>query len=527
MTPACRPLPRANVRLLDSPFLHRANLNRAYIASLTVENLVQNYALEAGLRQWTDGNSPPGPEGTAASHHWGWESPTCQVRGHFLGHWLSAAAQLWAANQDAELKLKADQIVAELARCQDKHGGGWCSPIPEKYMHWLANGQPTWAPHYVHHKTLMGLHDMWMFARSDLALQVADRLGDWFHAWSGDFSQEKLDDILDVETGAMLEAWADLYGATGEAKYLDLIQRYTRRRLFDVLLAGKDPLTNLHANTTIPEAHGAARCYEVTGDERWRAIVEAYWKCAVTDRGAFCTGGQTSGEIWTPPVEFAARRGDKNQEHCTVYNMIRLADYIFRWTGEARYLDYIERNLYNGILAQQHPHTGMISYFLPLEAGAHKRWGSPTNDFWCCHGSLVQAHVAHAARALFADEDGFLVAQYIPAEMTADWQGTPVRIRLELDPRNGSTHALVDRGAAFGGSDHRPNSWLVRVRVTCEPPVPFVLKLRLPEWLSDNARLQLNGRDLDCPLNLLGAGGGVHKRPPGGAGRDRQAEFLE
>jgi len=89
----------------------------------------------------------------------------------------------------------------------------------------------------------------------------------------------------------MLEAWADLYGITGERKYLDLIERYTRGRLFDALLEGRDPLTNMHANTTIPEAHGAARCYEVTGDERWRSIAQAYWDCAVTNRGAYCTGG--------------------------------------------------------------------------------------------------------------------------------------------------------------------------------------------------------------------------------------------
>ena len=47
--------------------------------------------------------------------------------------------------------------------------------------------------------------------------------------------------------------WADLYGLTGKQQYLDLMQRYDRPRLFDRLLAGEDPLTNLHANTTIPE----------------------------------------------------------------------------------------------------------------------------------------------------------------------------------------------------------------------------------------------------------------------------------
>ena len=60
------------------------------------------------------------------------------------------------------------------------------------------------------------------------------------------------------------------------------------------------------------------------------------------------------------------------------------------------YADYWERNLYNGILAQQHPETGMIAYFLPMRAGSVKNWGSATQDFWCCHGSLVQAHTIYA-----------------------------------------------------------------------------------------------------------------------------------
>jgi DUF1680 family protein len=144
--------------------------------------------------------------------------------------------------------------------------------------------------------------------------------------WTSQFSREEMDEILDVETGGMLEAWAGLYGLTGCEEHLELMQRYDRPRLFERLLAGEDPLTNRHANTTIPEAHGAARAYEVTGDDRWREIAEAYWRCAVTERGYFCTGGQTTGEIWTPPFEFSARLGDKNQEHCTVYNMMRLAD---------------------------------------------------------------------------------------------------------------------------------------------------------------------------------------------------------
>ena len=59
----------------------------------------------------------------------------------------------------------------------------------------------------------------------------------------------------------------------------------------------------------------------VTGEECYRKIVEEYWRLAVTDRGQFATGGQTSGEVWTPKNRQANRLGDQTQEHCVVYNL--------------------------------------------------------------------------------------------------------------------------------------------------------------------------------------------------------------
>jgi hypothetical protein len=66
------------------------------------------------------------------------------------------------------------------------------------------------------------------------------------------------------------------------------------------------------------------------------------------------------------------------------YVMSLSNDNLLRWTGDVSYADYIERNLYNGALAQQNPENGMVAYFLPLRAGARKEWGTPTDDFWCC-----------------------------------------------------------------------------------------------------------------------------------------------
>ena len=476
----------SQVRLLPGLFQHRFELNRRYMMSLKHENLLQNFYGEAGL--WNPRLQPNDP--AAAEMHWGWESPTCQLRGHFLGHWLSAMSRLYASTADAEAKARVDKAVDALARCQERNGGEWCFSIPEKCLHWISRGIGVWAPHYTIHKTLMGLCDAHAFAASEQALAILERAAAWFHRWTAQFSREQMDDILDIETGGMLEAWATLYAFTGKEQHLDLVRRYDRPRLFEPLLAGEDPLTNLHANTTIPEAQGAARAFEATGDGRYRQIVEAYWRCAVADRGFFATGGQTSGEIWTPPFAFAARLGDKNQEHCVVYNMIRLAECLLRWTGDAAYADYIERNLYNGILAQQHPATGQIAYFLPLQAGARKAWGHPTHDFWCCHGSLVQAHTLHNAHVYYESESGLAICQYIPSEVTWERDWTKVTVSQTFDTEAGRSYTKVgDSGAV-----HRPQRWAVNIAVKCAKPTKFALKLRLPWWLDDAATVLVNGQ---------------------------------
>jgi hypothetical protein len=469
------------VHLKPSLFQQRADLNRKYMVSLKTENLLQNFYMEAGL--W----APRGSLEELGSAHWGWESPTCQLRGHFLGHWLSAAARLAASTGDLEVKGKAEFIVKELAHCQQENGGEWVGSIPTSYLDWIARGKPVWAPHYTLHKTLMGLVDMAIYLKSEQSLEVLENAACWFHRWSRKFSREEFDNILDFETGGMLEVWADLYGITGKQEHLDLINRYDRPRLFERLLAGEDVLTHHHANTTVPEIHGAARAYEVTGNERFRRIVEAYWNCAVTQRGTFSTGGQTIEEVWTPPFKFAAYLGETNQEHCVVYNMIRLADYLFRWTGDPQYGDYIERNLYNGILAQQHPSTGMIAYYLPLHAGGRKKWGTPTQDFWCCHGTLVQAHTQHDRYTYYLSEDGLAVLQYVPSSLEWEWKGTRVSVAQSIDYRSSIWHNPLQEGLT-----DRNNRWLVKLNIACDQSAEFTLKIRIPWWVTGLATMLIN-----------------------------------
>ncbi|MBD3922334.1 glycoside hydrolase family 127 protein [Paenibacillus sp. PR3] len=492
------------VNLLDNELRRRETANRAYLMKLTNDNLLFNYRLEAG--RYTGREIPP-------DAHGGWESPVCQLRGHFLGHWLSAAAIRYDETGDAELKLKADLIVQELAECQKDNGGQWVGPIPEKYLHWIAKGKDIWAPQYNLHKLLMGLVDMHIYAGNKQALEVADRFADWFLAWSSSFDREKFDNILDAETGGMLEVWAELLQITGEEKYKTLLQRYYRRRLFQPLLEGKDPLTNMHANTTIPEVLGCARAFEVTGEQQWMDIVRAYWNCAVTERGYLATGGQTSGEVWMPKMKMKARLGDKNQEHCTVYNMMRLAEFLLRHTGNPAYAQYIEYNLYNGIMAQayyqeygvtgkqhDHPSTGLLTYFLPMKAGLRKEWSTETNSFFCCHGTMVQANAALNRNFFYqADDDGIHVCQYFDTELEALLDGQAAKFVLRQDRMSGSMLQSSDIAGyqaineATARHENIPNYRKYDCVVHVSVPSSFPIRFRIPEWIMSEASIYLNG----------------------------------
>ena len=493
------------MELREEELLRRENRNRRYMMDLKSENLLLNFNLEAG--RFT---APYALENI----HGGWEAQTCQLRGHFLGHWLSAAAMRYHATGDGEIKAKADAIVHELALCQEENGGQWVGSIPEKYLHWIARGKQVWAPQYNLHKTLMGLVDMYELAGNQEALQVADRFADWFYDWSAGFTREQFDDILDFETGGMLEIWAQMLDHTGKDKYRELLKRYYRGRFFDPLLEGKDVLTNMHANTTIPEVLGCARAYEVTGEQHWRDIVEAYWDLAVNQRGQYATGGQTSGEIWSAKQSLGARLGDKNQEYCTVYNMLRLADYLFRWTKDPRYADYIEMGIYNGMMAQaywqrfktngQHydtPDEGLLTYFLPLAPGSKKGWASETNDFFCCHGTLVQGNAAWERDILYQKGDNLYVAQYFDFSAKVQVGNQTVELSMARDTLTGSFHLSSTSSARQNIHEntakypHHPDCRAEVLTIHTQAPVEFTLHVRIPWWVQGEAVVCVNGQE--------------------------------
>lgn len=486
-----KPAEKGSVKILPGVFRERMDVNRQYLLELDTNCLLQNFYLEAGIilpgLQVVDN-----PE--TANLHWGWEAPTCQLRGHFLGHWISAAAKLIAADGEPELRVKLDKIVSELARCQELNGGEWVGSIPEKYFTRLIKNQYIWSPQYVMHKTIVGLSDAYIYAGNTQALDILSHLSDWYITWTEKAAETNPHAVYAGEEAGMLEVWAQLYQLTKDEKYLTLAKRYADAGLFRKLKEGKDSLTNCHANASIPFTHGAAKMYEITGDSDWLEVIKLFWKAAVTDRGMFSTTGMNAGEFWVPPHMQGHFLGSSDQDFCTVYNMVRTASYLLKYTGEAQYADYIERALYNGFLAQQNAQTGMPAYFLPLGAGSRKKWGTKTRDFWCCHGTMVQAQTLYPELVWFTDGDKITAAQYIPSEFTAEMNGANVTVSQTTGMKYYNDQAFFDEK-----DDGQMSRWLLKFSVKCDKPVRFTLSLRVPEW-AKGVELEVNGKNTAAPV---------------------------
>ena len=479
-------VPLSDVKILPGLFLNRMKLNEDYLMELDPVCLLQNFYLEAGI-QLPGLQSVSDP--SSVKLHWGWEAPSCQLRGHFLGHWLSAAAAICANKNRPQMKARIEWIVSELARCQEQNGGEWVGSIPEKYFALLRPGTYIWSPQYTMHKTIMGLKDVYDRLGNHLAFEILDHLADWYIRWIDSVHESYPDAVFSGEQAGMLEVWTDLYALTGKEKYKKLMDAYEHNALFDRLDEGIDALTDEHANASIPVSHGAGRLYEITTDEKWKHRMEAFWKTAVTDRGMFSTTGSNAGEFWIPIRAHSRFLCSTNQEFCTVYNMVRTAEYLYRWTGDTEYADYIERAIYNGFLAQQNRETGMPTYFLPMAPASRKTWGSRTHDFWCCFGTMVQAQAMYPELIWYTDGESVFVSQYIPSEISLELSAGPVKLSQSVHMKNYSNQVLFDEHS--GGHVSR---WSLRFTVQSTSCHKWTLKFRVPGWCAGKPEISLNGK---------------------------------
>ncbi|SPF41726.1 conserved hypothetical protein [Candidatus Sulfopaludibacter sp. SbA4] len=381
--------------------------------------------------------------------------------------------------------------MAELAKCQDKLGGGYLSAFPMELFDRLdrLSGQPRtgppelgaptlpWAPFYTIHKIMAGLYDMYSLAGNQQALKVVEGMADWADKWSGSKPEEHMQQILNVEYGGIAETLYNLAAATNNDQWAKAGDRYTKKRFVNPLASRRDELRGLHVNTHVPQVIAAARRYEISGDMRFHDVADFFWYEVVSAR-SYVTGGTSNGEGWpTPPRQLGAelKMNISTAECCCVYNMMKLTRHLYGWNGDPRYFDYYERVMLNHRLGTILPEKGYTQYYLSLYPGAWKTFNSEDQSFWCCTGTGVEEYSKLNDSIYWHDDHGLFVNLFIPSEL--NWEEKGFKLRQETKfPEQQSTSLVVNS----------------------DKPVQMAMRLRIPAWLDSAPTVKVNGKPLEA-----------------------------
>ncbi|KAG6403130.1 hypothetical protein SASPL_135347 [Salvia splendens] len=481
--------------------------NLEYLLMLDVDRLVWSFRRTAGLE------APGEPYG-------GWEAPDVELRGHFVGHYLSASALMWASTHNGKLRKKMSSVVSALSDCQIKIGTGYLSAFPSELFDRFETLQEVWAPYYTIHKVqasiqifcnvapdlilsrflqiLAGLLDQYTMADSARALQLMKWMVDYFYNRVQQvikkYTIERHWLSLNEETGGMNDILYRLYSITGDQKHLALAHLFDKPCFLGLLAVKADDISGFHSNTHIPIVVGSQRRYEITGEPLYKEI-GTYFMDIVNSSHSYATGGTSVDEFWSDPKRLANTLKTENQESCTTYNMLKVSRHLFMWTRKVVYADYYEKALTNGVLGIQRGNDpGVMIYMYPLHPGGSKAksyhgWGTKFDSFWCCYGTGIESFSKLGDSIYFeeeGEEKGLYIIQYIPS--TLHWRSGHVRLSQRVEP---------------------VLSWDQRLQVTVSisskteaEVTPSTLNLRIPSWTSSaGSEASLNGQNLSVPAS--------------------------
>jgi DUF1680 family protein len=465
-----QPFSMNQVRLLPSSIYFKAQeWNRGYMSRLAADRLLYTFHANAGL-----------PVGSAKPLG-GWEQPdngqrSSELRGHFVGHYLSASAQL-AANGDTEAKAKADYMVAEMAKCQQRLGGKYLSAFPPSWFDRLERGERVWAPFYTVHKIMAGLFDMYRLAGNKEALQVVEGMSAWADDWTAPKSEPAMQEILKIEFGGMAETLYNVAEATDNIRYAAAGDRFQKKSFINPLAAHRDELRGLHANTHIPQAIAAARRYDISSDKRFYDVAD-YFLYEVSNSRAYVSGGTSNAEAWlAPPRRLAAewKLSVNTTECCCAYNMLKLTRHLYSWNPQPAYFDYYERLLLNHRIGTIRPELGYTQYYLGLTSGVWKTFNTEDQTFWCCTGSGVEEYSKLNNSIYWHDDQGLYVNLFVPSEL--DWTEKGFKLRQETS---------------------YPESETTTLTIIAAPRQPMLLRVRMPGWLQSTPTVRVNGKLLEA-----------------------------
>jgi DUF1680 family protein len=465
IAPAAEPFPLTDVRLLDGPFKDSQDVHARYLLSLEPDRLLARFRAEAGLE-------------AKAKNYPGWEDK--ELPGVGAGFYLSGCSRLYAATGDKRFLQRVEYVLDELAACQKANGNGFLlatkngkrifSEIEAGDIRftngWILNGEAE--PYYAMEKLFSGLRDAYRVLGLTRALDLSVALADWLDRHMSKLSDDQMQQIMACEFGGMNWVLSDLYADTGDSRYLALSRRWHHKAILDPLARGEDILPGKHANTQFPKISGLASRFPYTADPADRITAEFFWD-RVVHHHSYVTGDNSFAEHFGPPDRLNDRLSGNTTESCNAWNMVRLTSLLACLQPKAEYGDFMERILWNHILAAQRPADGRVCYYVPLSGGLDKPYETLYDRFACCTCSGFDSYSRHAEWIYSHSSDELFVNLFIASEV--HWKAKGVTLRQET---------------------RLPDEDTVRLSIRCDRPVQFRLVLRCPYWAEQGMEIQIN-----------------------------------
>ncbi len=452
----------SDVKLTGGPLKAQFDRIHSRYLALDENGLLKELRVRAGL---------PAP----GDYLGGWYDGDGFAPGHSFGQYISALARFAEATGDEATRAKTQRLVEGFAATIAPDG--YCYPSQKASTNF---------PAYNYDKYVVGLLDAYQFAGVTSALPALHRATRGALRY---MPPRALDRNLDPHTqGADDESYTlgencfYAYEVTGEQEYLEMARKYLlNSTYFEPLSRGENVLPGRHAYSHTNALSSAARAYLVLGDVKYLEAIRNAWDM-IEQTQQFASGGWGPNETFVEPNrgklgESLTGTHAHFETPCGAYAHFKLARYLLRFTGEARYGDGLERVLYNTVLGAKDPSgDGHFFYYSDYHSFAEKRYHP---DKWpCCSGTLPQVVADYLVSAYFRSADGIYVNLFVPSEVKWKFQERPVK--------------LVQ-------STSYPDSESTEIRFELAAPAEFTLYVRIPGWLQSPALLSINGTRLSVP----------------------------
>jgi DUF1680 family protein len=381
-----------------------------------------------------------------------------------FGQYVSGMARMSKATNDTAIRDKASYLIDEWAKAMD----------PDGYFYYSRKPQ---FPHYIYEKTVCGLVDMYAYTGNQNAIHYLEKITAWAEknldrtrrnprADEREFSGDG------TEWYTLSENLYRAYQSTGDPRYRNFGNLWHYDNYWG-LFNHPDPRPDYrHAYSHCNTLSSAAMTYAVTSDPKYLdTIVNAHDWFQRTQ--VYATGGFGPDEQLMPPDGSLGKSLDTVsatfETGCGSWAIFKLSRYLMSFTGQAKYGDWIEKMLYNGIGGglplQADGHT---FYYSDYRVGGGTKLYREDQKWSCCSGTYAQAIADYHNLIYLHDDEALYVNLFVPSEVS--WKGTSVTQETDYPESQSSTLTL--RNATAG---------------------QFPLRLRIPAWCQA-ASLSVNGQ---------------------------------